>query len=108
MCGLVERRYNPRIPAHLPLQLTLLEGGGELTGTLLDVSESGLSAQVPMGAGEGALVKLEILGLLFFGHVAYCKRENAEFRIGIFVEPALLDSSNLTELLEAYAVDHAG
>lgn len=104
----MDRRYNSRIPAQLPVQVALLDSGEEAAGILLDLSESGVSALLPIAAGQGALVKLEILGLVFFGHVAYCDRNGTEFRTGIFVEPALLDSSNLTDLVDSYAVDHAG
>ena len=54
------------------------------------------------------MVKLEILGLIFYGHVAYSNPDGAGFRTGIFIEPALLDSSNLIELVNSFQIDHVG
>ena len=104
----MDRRYNQRISADLPLRLTILDSGSEAQCKLFDISESGISALAPCPAEPGTLVKLEILGLLFYGHVAYCNPEYAEFRIGIFVEPALLDSSNLLDLVNSFLIDHVG
>ncbi|HTW64792.1 MAG TPA: PilZ domain-containing protein [Bryobacteraceae bacterium] len=104
----MDRRYSQRISAQLPVRLMMLEGRQETSGRLLDVSESGVSALLPAAAEPGALVKLEILGLFFFGHVAYCNPDGGEFRIGIFVEPAVLDSSNLTELVDSFLIDRVG
>jgi hypothetical protein len=59
-------------------------------------------------ADPGAMVKLEILGIIFYGHVAHSKREETGFRTGIFVEPALLDSSNVVELVNSFLTTHVG
>jgi PilZ domain len=104
----MDRRYSQRIPAHLPVRLTVLEGGEATRGTLLDLSESGVSALLPAAAEPGALVRLEILGLVFFGQVAHCRPDDDEYRVGIFVEAALLDSSNLSELVDSFLIDHVG
>jgi len=104
----MDRRYNQRIAADLPVLLTVLDSGDEGRGKLLDVSESGVSALLRIGVEAGAMVKLEILGLIFYGHVAYSTPEGAGFRTGIFIEPALLDSSNLVELVNSFLIDHVG
>jgi hypothetical protein len=54
------------------------------------------------------MVKMEILGIVFYGHVAHSKPEGAGFRTGIFVEPALLDSSNVVELIKSFLITHVG
>jgi hypothetical protein len=54
------------------------------------------------------MVKLEILGLALFGHIVYSNPDSDEFRTGIYVEPALLDSSNITELVRDYITSTAG
>ncbi len=108
----MDRRFNQRISADLPVRLTLLDS--ELDpqkdgfGRLLDISESGVGVMLRTPADPGAMVKLEILGIIFYGQVAYSKPEEAGFQTGIFVEPALLDSSNIVELVNSFLVTHVG
>lgn len=104
----MDRRYDQRISAELPVLLTLLDSSSLAQGRLLDISESGVSVSIPCPAEPGALVKLQVLGLLFYGHVAYCNPEYTTFRVGIFVEPALLDSTNLIHLVDSFLIDHVG
>jgi PilZ domain len=104
----MDRRYNQRIAADLPVVLTVLDSGDERRGKLLDLSESGVSALLRKGVEAGAMVKLEVLGLIFYGHVAYTNPEGTGFRTGIFIEPALLDSSNIVELVNSFLIDHVG
>jgi hypothetical protein len=103
----MDRRYDQRITAELPVLLTLLDSEQETSGRLLNISESGIAVLLRTRAEPGALVKLEILGIIFYGHVAHSKPEGSGFRTGIFVEPALLDSSNIVELVNSYLVTHA-
>jgi hypothetical protein len=104
----MDRRYTQRITADLPVLLTLLDSEEEARGKLLDISESGVGVLLRIPAEPGAMVKLEILGIIFYGHVAHSKPEGAGFRTGIFVEPALLDSSNIVELVNSFLIGHAG
>jgi hypothetical protein len=104
----MDRRFNQRITADLPVLLTLLDSEEEARGKLLDISESGVGVLLRTPAVPGAMVKLEILGIIFYGHVAHSKPEGAGFRTGIFVEPALLDSSNIVELVNSFLIGHAG
>ena len=104
----MDRRYNQRITADLPVLLNLLDSEQEVRGKLLNISESGIAVLIRTDAEPGALVKLEILGIIFYGHVAHCRPEGAGFRTGIFVEPALLDSSNIVELVNSFLVTHVG
>jgi len=103
-----DRRYNQRIRADLPVLVTLLDSGQETSGNLINISESGVAVLLQNAADPGAMVRLEILGIIFYGHVAHSKAEDAGFRIGIFVEPALLDSSNVVELINSFLVSHGG
>ena len=104
----MDRRYNQRITAELPVLLTLLDSEEEARGKLLDISESGVGVLLRTAADPGAMVKLEILGIIFYGYVAHSKPEGTGFRTGIFVEPALLDSSNIFELVNSFLVSHVG
>jgi hypothetical protein len=104
----MDRRFNQRISADLPVLLTLLDSEEEKRGKLLDISESGVGVLLRTAADPGALVKMEVLGIIFYGYVAHSKPEGAGFRTGIFVEPALLDSSNIVELVNSFLTTHVG
>jgi hypothetical protein len=98
----MDRRFNERISTDLPVRVTQLEDGAEWIGQVHDISDSGISTLFAVPLPPGAVVKLEILGLILYGHVVYSDLWDDAFRTGIFVEPALLDSSNLTELVKTH------
>jgi PilZ domain len=103
----MDRRFNERIPTDLPVRLTQLDEGVESSGQLLDISDSGICSLFQEPLAPGAVVKLEILGLTLYGHIVYSNPEDDAFRTGIFVEPALLDSSNITELVKTFLTSSA-
>ena len=104
----MDRRFNQRISADLPVRLTELDDAGERIGQLQDISDSGICSIFAVPFTPGALVKLEILGLTLYGHIVYSSLWDDGFRTGIFVEPALLDSSNITELVKSYLIASPG
>jgi hypothetical protein len=104
----IDRRFNQRISTDLPVRLTQLDDGAESAGHLEDISDSGICSLFDAPLPPGAVVKLEILGLTLYGHIVYSNPEDDAFRTGIFVEPALLDSSNITELVKSYLITAAG
>ncbi|MGP0074193.1 MAG: PilZ domain-containing protein [Bryobacteraceae bacterium] len=104
----MDRRFHQRYSTDLPVLLTLLDDGVESSGQLEDISDSGICSLFPISLAPGAIVKLEILGLTLYGQVAYSNPEDGTFRTGVFVEPALLDSSNITELVQNYIISTAG
>jgi PilZ domain len=104
----MDRRYNQRVAGDLPVVLTLLDSEEEARGRLLDISESGVGVLLRTAVDPGVMVKMEILGIIFYGHVAHSKPEGAGYRTGIFVEPALLDSSNILELVNNFLIGHVG
>ena len=104
----IDRRFNQRISTDLPVRLTQLDDGLESAGQLQDISDSGICSLFDAPLPPGAVVKLEILGLTLYGHIVYSNPEDDAFRTGIFVEPALLDSSNITELVKSYLITAAG
>jgi len=103
----MDRRFHQRFTTDLPVRLTQLDNDSQITGQLEDISESGISARLQAQLEAGAIVKLEILGLTLFGHIVYANLEDGAFRTGVFVEPALLDSSNLTEIVQNYILSAA-
>jgi hypothetical protein len=104
----MERRFHERIPSDLPVRLTQLDDGVEWSGQLQDISDSGICSLFDVPLTPGAVVEMEILGLTLYGQIAYCTAEDDFFRTGIFVEPALLDSSNITELVKSYLISASG
>ncbi len=104
----MDRRFNQRISSDLPVRLTQLDDGVELSGQVQDISDSGICGLFNSPLPAGSLVKLEILGLTLYGDIVYSNPEEDMFRTGIFVEPALLDSSNITELVRSYLVGASG
>jgi hypothetical protein len=104
----MDRRFNQRFSTDLKVVLTQLDDGVESTGQLEDISDSGICSLFKVPLAPGAVVKLDILGLTLYGHIVYSNPEDGAFRTGIFVEPALLDSSNITELVKNYLIAHAG
>lgn len=98
----MDRRFHQRFPTDLPVLATQLDNEQQISGQLEDISDSGICSLFPECFEPGAIVKLEILGLTIYGHIVYTSPESGTFRTGIFVEPALLDSSNLTELIQNY------
>jgi hypothetical protein len=104
----MDRRFNQRISSDLPVRLTHLDDGSECAGQLQDISESGVSSVFTQPLAPGAIVKLEILGLTLYGHVVYSNPDEDGFRTGIYIEPALLDSTNVIELVKNYLTAAAG
>jgi hypothetical protein len=98
----MDRRFHQRLPTDLPVRLTQLDDDLEFAGQLEDISDSGICALFQKPPVPGAMVKLEILGLTLYGHIVYSDPADDVFRTGIFVEPALLDSSNITELVRDF------
>ena len=103
----MDRRFHQRFSTDLAVLLTQLDNECQVTGQLEDISDSGICALFPSPLEPGAMVKLEILKLTLYGHIAYSKPEDSAFRTGVFVEPALLDSSNITELVQNYIISAA-
>lgn len=107
----MDRRFNPRYSTDLQVLLTHLDADydsvGQFRGQLEDISDSGICSLFPHELAPGDIVKLEILGLVLYGHIVYSTPEDGAFRTGIFVEPALLDSSNITDLVKNYLIEPA-
>lgn len=104
----MDRRFNQRFATDLPVLLTNLDEGVILTGQLEDISDSGICSLFAEPLAPGAVVKLEILGMILYGHIVYSNPYDQAYRIGIFVEPALLDTSNITELIKNHLLAAAG
>lgn len=104
----MDRRFHQRFSTDLAVVLTQLDDDLQITGQLEDISDSGICSLLPASLEPGAIVKLEILGLSLYGHIVYSSPDGGTFRTGIFVEPALLDSSNITELIQDFIISTMG
>lgn len=103
----MDRRFHQRFSTDLPVVVTHLDNDLAIRGQLEDVSDSGICSLFDEALEPGAVVKLEVLGLTLYGHIVYSNPESGTFRTGVFVEPALMDSSNITELLQPYIISNA-
>lgn len=95
----MERRLDKRFPSGLEIRTTEIDGAGTATGTLLNVSESGICALLPTRLAEGVLLKLDLADTVLYGQVAYSTEENGAFRTGISVERVLVQASDLSSIL---------
>jgi hypothetical protein len=98
----VDRRDKPRFPADLSVNVTDLADGSEtFAGRVIDISETGVCADLPKHLLAGSLVKLELDDAALYGHVTYAFGTDAAFRTGIAVERVLLGTSDLSNILQA-------
>jgi hypothetical protein len=98
----MDRRHDMRLPTYLPVSIVQLEDGAQITGTLVDISESGICATLPEPLDPGSLVQVGILQVGLFGEIVYSQPEADGFRTGIFVEQVLLETSNVTKIVQSY------
>jgi hypothetical protein len=98
----MDRRYDMRVPTYLPVSIVHLEDGTKIVGTLVDISESGICASLPESIAPGTLVQVGVLQVGLFGEIVYSNPEVDGFRTGIFVEQVLLETSNVSRIVQSY------
>lgn len=98
----MDRRYETRLPTDLPVSIVQLEDSTKLVGSLVDISESGICALLPKNVVPGTLVEVRILEVSLCGEVIYCQPDDTDFRTGIFVEQVLLETSNVSRIVQSY------
>src|ERR1700680_4212852 len=98
----MDRRYDMRVPPYLPVSIVQLEDGTKIVGTLVDISESGICASLPEALAPGTLVQVGVLEVGLFGEIVYSNPETDGFRTGIFVEQVLLETSNVSRIVQSY------
>jgi len=100
----MDRRSYGRLPANLQVRATQAgDHDQSLTGTVIDISEAGMCALLPLEMVAGAPVTLNAGDSVFQGHVMYAIPHGLAFRTGIVVERVLLGTSELSDLLRAIA-----
>jgi hypothetical protein len=101
----MERRLHPRAQVHFEAKLTALETKQTGVGRACDISESGISVDLPFSLEEGNAVRLEMADSILTGRVAYSKPEATAFRVGIQVQRVELGNSSLSILLQQTLAD---
>jgi hypothetical protein len=98
----MDQRFDQRYPADLQVVLRDLDSpDSPSSGTISDISKSGLCVVSPAGLAAGAVVKIEWADSSLFGFVIYSKPDHASFRIGIEVQRVLIGGTDLSQLLRA-------
>lgn len=98
----MDRRLYERYAVDLQATISDLAASERVTsGQIVDISQSGLCAVVPLPLATGAIVKVEIGDCALFGHVTYCQLDGPSFRTGIEVVQVLIGSSDLARLVNA-------
>lgn len=98
----MDRRFDPRLPADLPVTILRLDDEMKIAGSLVDISESGICALLSEHVPPGTLVQVGILEVGLYGEIVYSHEENGGFRTGVFVEQVLLETSNVSRVVQSY------
>ena len=82
-----DRRREARYQTNDPAEVEVLRGGtGQLQGTIVDVSRSGLRLHVSEALGRGIDLKIRLGGqLVIFGQVRYFRRVDSGFQVGVAI-----------------------
>jgi hypothetical protein len=89
-------RLNRRYPVDLEVTVTDIAAPDRVaSGKIVDISLSGLGAELSLRFAAGAIVKVQIGDCALFGHVTYCT-EGQSFRTGIEVVRMLMGESDLS------------
>jgi hypothetical protein len=99
----VERRRESRIQINEYVRVTLLTDppGNPIIGRALDLSGRGLSLVLAQSMPIGAPVRIDQADRLLLGEVVYCRSDHGAFRLGIEVDQALRQTSDLQALRRA-------
>jgi hypothetical protein len=98
----MDRRYETRLPSNLPVTIVQLEDGDRIVGSLVDISESGICASLPVAIDPGTTVEVSVLEISLFGEIVYSQPEADGFRTGVYVEQVLLETSNVSSIVRSY------
>jgi hypothetical protein len=83
----LERRKEVRYPTYDPAQVRLSPGGRCISGTILDISRSGLGIELGAFIRRGSRVEIILAGrAVIFGTVRYCRRVAKGHHAGVLIE----------------------
>jgi hypothetical protein len=96
----MNRRLHERYQVNLKATVTDIAAQDRIaSGTIADISQSGLCAVVSLQFATGAIVKVEIGDCALFGQVTYSNPEGPLFRTGIDVVRVLIGESDLSRFV---------
>ena len=104
----MDRRYEDRYQTNRDVTVTDIENPDRVaTGQILDISKSGVCAELSLRLTVGASVKARVGDHTLFGHIAYCDGTHT-FRTGIEVAQVLVGESDLSRLVNAVRLEDQG
>ena len=90
----MDRRLDRRYQVNLEATVTGVAAQDRVaSGRIVDISHTGLGAELSLRFAAGAIVKVQIGDCVLFGHVTYCA-EGQSFRTGIEVVRTLMGESD--------------
>jgi len=97
----MDRRVDRRYPVNLAVTVTDIAAQDRVaSGRIVDISESGVGAELALRFAAGSIVKLQTGDCALFGRVAYCT-EGPSFRTGIEVVRMFTGESDLSQLFHS-------
>jgi hypothetical protein len=107
----MERRLDERYQANMDVTVTDIAAPDRTaSGRIVDISQSGVCANLSLRFGPGAIVKAQLSDCVLFGHVIDCAQidpgqidhnQGQSFRTGIEVVRVLIGDSDLARLVNA-------
>jgi hypothetical protein len=94
----IERRSEARYPAQDPAEIEILPGPTDpISGTILDVSRSGLRVALAKRINRGEQIKVKLHQNVIFGEVRYCRSVFGGFQAGIRIKDLVRPVGRLQE-----------
>ena len=95
----MDLRSQLRLEADEPVHVTVLgEGEAQLLGRITNYSANGMGIEIDARVSIGAAVKVEWSDTLLLGEVCYCRPQGKGFAIGLRLEHAVYNTSELARL----------
>jgi hypothetical protein len=97
----MERRAHERVKVQFETTVTVVgDQRHAALGRVSDISNSGISVDLPFEVAAGALVELEMADSMLYGSVIYSNPDNSSFRTGIKASRVLLGGTDLSSILQ--------
>jgi len=99
----MERRTEERYEIRFETKVTAL--GRSASGRVSNISESGISVDLPFQLSAGDAVELEMADSKIYGHVIYSQPGNSSFRTGIQASRVALGETSLSSVLQKVLIE---
>ena len=101
----MDRRIHQRFPANVSVKVTDLVTRESVSGTLVDISTSGVCVLLQDPFAVESILKLDVADSVLFGSVVHCTGDKSPFRLGVEVVRVLIGGTDLANLLKAVLVE---